>query len=279
MGVLNPGDVGIAPVPGYPTYHIGHVFSSAVTHHVPLRVENGYLFDFEEIPADVRRHAKLLWINYPNNPTGATADTDFFERAVAFGRKHSVLICHDAAYLDNCFDGYRAPSILQVPGATDVAVEFYSLSKGFNMTGWRVGFVAGNTSAVAALNAVKENVDNGTFRPIQWAAKAALDNAEALTGEINTIYEHRRDLVADILLSAGWKVRKPKGTIYLWLPVPARYTGDSGRFCAELLKQQGVMVTPGRGYGEAGEGYFRMSLSYPDNVLREAARRMIELSS
>jgi len=278
LALMNPSDVGIAPAPGYPTYNIGHVFAGGETFAVPLLAANDYLVDFDAIPADVRKAAKILWLNYPNNPTSATAELDFFERAVAFGRANDILIAHDAAYSENTFDGYRAPSILQVDGAADVAVEFFSLSKAFNMTGWRVGFVAGNASALAALNAVKENIDNGTLRAVQFAATTALNQAEQLLPAINAVYQRRRDMVVDRLAGYGFAVSKPKATIYIWTPVPDSYAGDSGAFATALLDGTGVMVTPGRGYGEPGEGYFRISLSYPDDVLVEALDRIATFS-
>jgi len=277
MGIMNPGDMGIAPVPGYPTYNIGHVFASAVTYQVPLRPENGFLLDFDEIPAEVRRQAKILWLNYPNNPTTAVATLEFFEQAVAFGREHNILIAHDTAYSENVYDGYQAPSILQVDGAADTAVELFSLSKAFNMTGWRMGFVAGNPSVVAALNTVKENIDNGSMRAIQSAAAVALNQSDDLLPKINAVYARRRDLVIDALNANGWNLDKPQATIYVWAPVPEKYAGDSGAFVADLLDQTGVMVTPGRGYGQWGEGYFRISLSYPDDVLKEAMDRVISM--
>ena len=278
LGVMNPGEVGIAPVPGYPTYNIGHVFSGGETFAAPLLAENDFLVDFDAIGADVRKRAKILWLNYPNNPTAAIAPLEFFARAVEFGRQNNILIAHDSAYSENTYDGYQAPSILQVAGADEVAVEFFSLSKAFNMTGWRVGFVVGNASAVAALNAVKENIDNGSLRAIQMAATKALDSAEQFLPAINAIYQRRRDLVVDTLNSHGFNVAKPKATIYIWAPVPDKYNGDSGAFVSELLEETGVMVTPGRGYGEAGEGFFRISLSYPDEVLTEALSRIAQMS-
>jgi len=277
LALMNPGDVAIAPVPGYPTYNIGHVFAGGETFEVPLLKANDYLVDFDAIPADVRRKAKILWLNYPNNPTSATADLSFFERAVEFARQNDILIAHDAAYAENTFDGYRSPSILQVDGAAEVAVEFFSLSKAFNMTGWRMGFVAGNASAVAALNTVKENIDNGSLRAIQFAATTALNQAEELLPAINAVYQRRRDLVVDALRDNGFEVDKPKATIYIWAPVPPRFDGDSGAFATELLDKTGVMVTPGRGYGQWGEGYFRISLSYPDDVLTDALDRIAGL--
>ncbi|RPI61550.1 MAG: aminotransferase class I/II-fold pyridoxal phosphate-dependent enzyme [Planctomycetaceae bacterium] len=277
MAFLNPGDLAIAPVPGYPTYNIGHVFAGAVTHQVPLLRQNDFLVDFDAIPRDVCRQAKLLWLNYPNNPTTATASLDFFRRAVEFGRQNNILIAHDSAYSENTYDGYKAPSILQVEGADEVAVEFFSLSKAFNMTGWRAGFVVGNASAVAGLRTVKDNVDNGSLRAIQFAAARALDMAEQVIPPVNAVYQRRRDLVVDTLNSHGWSIEKPKATIYVWAPVPAKYNGSSAAFCTDLLEKQGVVVTPGLGYGQWGEGYFRISLTYPDAVLAEAIGKIASL--
>jgi len=274
MALMNPGDVGIAPVPGYPTYNIAHVFAGGVTHQAPLLKENDFLVDFDAIPLEVRRQAKILWLNYPNNPTTAVAPMEFFAEAVEFARRNDILLAHDSAYGENTYDGYEAPSILQVEGAEEVAVEFFSLSKAFSMTGWRAGFVAGNASAVKALNTVKENVDNGSLRAIQFAAAKALDLADELIPQINAVYQRRRDLVVEALNASGWNLDKPKATIYIWAPVPQKYQGDSGAFAAELLDRTGVMVTPGRGYGQWGEGFFRISLTYPDEVLTEAIGRI-----
>jgi len=277
MAIMNPGDVGISPRPGYPTYNIGHVFASAVTYEAPLLKENGFLVDFDAIPREVRRLAKILWLNYPNNPTTATADLDFFKRAVEFGRENNILIAHDNAYGENTYDGYKAPSILQVDGADEVAVEFFSLSKAFNMTGWRAGFVVGNESAVKALNAVKENIDNGSMRAIQFAAAKALSLADEVIPPINAIYQRRRDMVVEALNENGWSLDKPKATIYVWAPIPEKYNGSSAEFATELLDKTGVVVTPGLGYGQWGEGYFRISLTYPDEVLKEALLRIAAL--
>ena len=280
LGMLDPGDVAIVPEPGYPTYHIGHTLAGATTYYVPLRKSNGFLLDFREIPPAIRRRAKLLWLNYPNNPTTATAPVEFFEQAVEFGRRHGILIAHDAAYTENTYDGYVSPSILQVGGAEDVAVEFFSLSKAFSMTGWRAGCLVGNPSAVRALATVKENVDNGTLRAVQFAAARALDQAERLIPPINELYRRRRDRVVDALNAAGWSLEKPKATIYVWAPVPDKYAraeSPSGAFASDLLDRTGVMVTPGRGYGPAGEGFFRISLTYPDEVLDRAMQRIVEM--
>jgi len=277
MAIMNPGDIGIAPVPGYPTYNIGHTFAGAVTFQIPLLRENGFLPDLDAIPADVRRLAKILWLNYPNNPTTAVADVDFFKRAIEFGRENNILIAHDSAYSENTYDGYKAPSILQVDGADEVAVEFFSLSKAFSMTGWRVGCVVGNTSAVKALNTVKENIDNGSLRAVQFAAAKALSMAEEVIPPVNAIYQRRRDMVVDALNKAGLTVEKPRATIYIWAPVPEKFNNSSGAFATELLEKTGVVVTPGRGYGQWGEGFFRISLTYPDAVLKEALGRIVEI--
>jgi LL-diaminopimelate aminotransferase len=286
MAIMDPGDVGIAPQPGYPTYNIGHVFAGGSTYYAPLRAENGFLIDFDEIPAEVADKAKLLWMNYPNNPTTATATLEFFARAVEFGQQHNLLICHDAAYITNTYDGYEAPSILQVDGAAEVAVEFFSLSKGFNMTGWRAGAMVGNASAVRALTTVKENVDNGSLRAVQFAAAKALDEAETLIPAVNEIYLRRRDRVVDTLNAHGWSMQKPNSTIYIWAPVPPKYTqrdgeegySSSGQFAADLLEREGVVITPGRGYGQTGEGFFRISLTYPDAVLEEALQKIVAMA-
>ena len=277
MAILNPGDIGIASAPGYPTYNIGHVFASATTHYAPLLRENNFHIDLDAIPAHVKRLAKILWLNYPNNPTTATADLDFFKRVVEFGRQHNILIAHDSAYSENTYDGYKAPSILEVDGADEVAVEFFSLSKGFNMTGWRLGFVVGNVSAITALDKVKNNIDNGSLRALQFAGAKALSVVDEIIPPINAVYKRRRDMVVDGLNSNGWSLEKPKATIYIWAPVPDGYNGQSTEFATELLEKSGVVVTPGLLYGQWGEGYFRISLTYPDEVIQEAISRLAEM--
>ena len=279
LGILNPGDIGIAASPGYPTYNIGHVFASATTHYAPLLRENDFYVDFDTIPDDVKRLAKVLWINYPNNPTTATADLDFFERAVEFGRQNNILIAHDNAYSENTYEGYRSPSILQVEGAEEVAVEFFSLSKAFNMTGWRLGFVVGNPIAVEAVKKVKDNIDNGSLRALQFSGAKALSIADKVTPKLNEIYQRRRDMVVDTLTQSGWVLEKPKATMYVWAPVPERFNGSSRAFATELLEEAGVVVTPGLGYGQWSEGYFRISLTYPDQVIEEAISRLRDFSS
>ena len=274
LGILNPGDIGIAASPGYPTYNIGHVFASATTYYAPLMREKDFYVDFDAIPDEIKRLAKVLWINYPNNPTTATADLDFFARAVEFGRQNGILIAHDNAYSENTYDGYRSPSILQVDGAAEVAVEFFSLSKAFNMTGWRLGFVVGNPTAVAAVTTVKNNIDNGSLRALQFAGAKALSIAHEVTPAINSVYQKRRDMVVDALTNSGWAIERPKATMYIWAPVPARFNGSSRAFATALLEEVGVVVTPGLGYGQWSEGYCRISLTYPDEVIGEALSRI-----
>ena len=279
LAMMDPGDLGIAPSPGYPTYNIGHVFAGGGSYYAPLLAENDFLVDFDAIPTEVRRQGKILWLNYPNNPTTAVADLDFFGRAVEFGRQNDILIAHDAAYSENVYDGYQSPSILQVEGAEEIAVEFFSLSKAFSMTGWRVGCMEGNASAVAALRTVKENIDNGTLRAAQFAAAKALSMAEQIIPPINEVYRRRRDLVVETLNAAGWSIRPPKATIYVWAPVPEKYAGASAQFATDLLTKTGVVVAPGIGFGQWGEGYFRIALTYPDAVLTEAMSRISQFKA
>ena len=279
LGILNPGDVGIAASPGYPTYNIGHVFASATTYYAPLLRENSFFVDFDAIPDDVKRLAKVLWINYPNNPTTAVADLDFFKRAIEFGQENNILIAHDNAYSENTYDGYISPSILQVDGAAEVAVEFFSLSKAFNMTGWRLGFVVGNENVVNAVKKVKDNIDNGSLRALQFAGAKALSLAHEITPKLNSIYQERRDMVVDALTENGWNIEKPKATMYVWAPVPERFNGSSRDFATALLDEVGVVITPGLGYGQWSEGYFRISLTYPNNVIEKAIERIQEFSA
>ena len=279
LGILNPGDVGIAASPGYSIYNTGHVFASATTYYAPLLRENNFFVDFDAIPDDVKRLAKVLWINYPNNPTTAVADLDFFEQAVAFGHENNILIAHDNAYSENTYDGYISPSILQVDGAPEVAVEFFSLSKAFSMTGWRLGFVVGNSHVVDAVKKVKDNIDNGSLRALQFAGAKALSLADQITPKLNSIYQERRDMVVDALKGSGWNIEKPKATMYVWAPVPERFNGSSRAFASGLLDEVGVVITPGLGYGQWSEGYFRISLTYPNDVIEEAIARIQDFSA
>ncbi len=270
---VDPGDVALIPDPGYPVYKTHTLLAGGRPHIMPLKAENGFLPDLDAIPADVARRARIMFLNYPNNPTAAVADLAFFERAVAFCREYGILLCHDAAYTENTYDGYVAPSILQVPGAREVAVEFHSLSKPFNMTGWRIGMAVGNRDAIASLGIIKTNTDSGQFTAIQYAGIAALlETPESFLRQMNALYARRRDLVCDALARIGIDVRKPKGAFYVWAPVPAGYT--SAGFTEALLDQAGVIVAPGNGYGEHGEGFFRISLTTPDDRLAEAVERI-----
>ncbi len=270
---VDPGDVALIPDPGYPVYKTHTLLAGGHPHLMPLRPENGFLPDLDAIPADVAKRAKILFLNYPNNPTAAVADLAFFEKAVAFCRRHDILLCHDAAYTEVTYDGYVAPSILQVPGAKDVAIEFHSLSKPFNMTGWRLGFAVGNRDAVGGLGIIKTNTDSGQFTAIQYAGISALRETSPDFGRRMTeIYTRRRDLVVDALNRIGIAVEKPRGAFYVWAPVPAGYT--SAGFTAALLDKLGVIVAPGNGYGDNGEGFFRISLTTPDDRLEEAVARI-----
>ncbi|MFA0749752.1 MAG: hypothetical protein SLRJCFUN_000155 [Candidatus Fervidibacter sp.] len=273
---LDPGDVALVPEPGYPVYKIGALLALAESYPMPLIADRNWTPDFSAIPSEVLKRAKLLWLNYPNNPTTACVTLDFFAEAVAFARRHGLLICHDAAYVDITYDGYVAPSILQVPGAKEVAIEFGSLSKPFAMTGWRIGWAVGNSEAVRLLATVKDNIDSGIFRPIQRAGAKALhlfcQDASIIRPVVDT-YQRRRDFVVHALRQAGIQVEAPKGTLYVWAPIPDGFA-NSQEFATFLLERAHVAVTPGGGYGPAGEGYFRISLTYPDAVIGEALERI-----
>lgn len=279
---LDPGDIALVPEPGYPVYKIGALLALAESYSMPLIPQENWTPDFSAIPPDVLKRAKLLWLNYPNNPTAACVTVDFFEKAVAFAKEHDLLICHDAAYIDITYDGYIAPSILQVPGAKEVAIEFGSLSKPFAMTGWRIGWAVGNPEAVKLLATVKDNIDSGIFRPIQRAGAKALQlwcqDPSIVSSIVANVYQRRRDLVLKALREAGISVPTPKGSFYIWAPVPDGFS-NSQEFATFLLERAHVAVTPGGGYGPAGEGYFRISLTYPDSVIAEAMERIVSALS
>jgi len=269
---IDPGDLALVTDPGYPVYSIGTMFAGGVCHFLPLIEENDFLPDFDQVPGEVAQRAKLLWINYPNNPTAAVADLDFFERVVAFAKRYDLVVCHDAPYTEVAFDGYRPPSFLQASGARDVGVEFHSLSKSYNMTGWRIGMVVGNEGIVDALTRVKSNLDSGIPQAIQYAAIEALLGDQDCIAEHNAIYQRRRDLVVKTLAKIGLRTKPPRASLYVWARIPEGYT--SLDFCTKLLDETSVVVTPGSGYGKNGEGYIRLSLTTPDDRLEEGLSRM-----
>lgn len=272
LAVINPGDVALIPDPGYPPYRSGTLFAGGVPYLMPLLEENGFLPDLAVIPQDVLKKAKLIYINYPNNPTSAIASKEFFKDVVKFAQEHQILIVQDAAYCEVSYDGYEAPSILEVEGAKEIAIEFHSLSKTFNMTGWRVGFAAGNPEAIALLGKVKSNVDSGIFQAIQVAAKKALEDGKAVHQDLMRIYQKRRDILVNGFKKLGWEINAPKSTFYCWIPVPPGYTSAS--ISLKFLEEMSIIVTPGNGFGPNGEGYFRISLTVPDARLEEAIRRI-----
>ncbi len=271
---VDPGDYVLAPSIGYPVYSGGATLMSANTHFMPMREENGFLADFDGIPDDVLAKTKIMFLGYPNNPTGACATEEYFDKAIDFCIEHDILLAHDNAYCDICFDGYRAPSILERPRAMECCIEFFSLSKSYNMTGWRIAFAAGNAQAVGALGTVKNNLDSGQFTAVQDAAIVALTGDQSCVSDMCALYQRRRDVVVDALRAIGMECNAPKATIYVWAKVPAGETSES--FTTKLLEQAHVIVTPGSGYGPDGEGFIRISLTTPDEKLLEAVRRMKE---
>ena len=271
VAFVDPGDVVLVPDPGYPVYHVGTSFNGGRTHRMPLRRENGFLPELGAIPADVVRAAKLLWLNYPNNPTSAVAPRAFLEDAIRFAERNGIILCHDAAYAEIYF-GERPPSILELPGGRDVAIEFHSLSKTFSMTGWRVGFAVGNRELIAGLGQVKTNVDSGVFQAVQEAAIAALEGDYGIVERLRAMYRERRDVLVSGLAGAGLPCEPPAGTFYVWVPVPRGLTAAA--LAARCLTEAGVVVTPGNGFGDAGEGYIRLTLCNPAERLREAVERL-----
>lgn len=271
---LDPGDVALAADPGYPVYTGGPILAGAEAVMVSLRPDRGFTPDLETIDQLTRERARLLFLNYPNNPTGAVVPEGFFEEVVEFARENEILVVHDNAYSETTFDGYVAPSFLATPGAKEVGVEVFSLSKGYNMTGWRVGAVLGNADAVATYWRLKTNIDSGLFEAIQMAAVAALEGPSEPLDQMNGIYTRRRDLVVDTLREIGVDVASPKGTIYVWAPVPEGHTSAS--FAEMVLEEAAVVISPGSMYGRSGEGFFRISLTTPDAKLVEALERMRE---
>ncbi|MFC1980813.1 LL-diaminopimelate aminotransferase [Chloroflexota bacterium] len=269
---IDPGDIALVPDPGYPVYSISVMLAGGRPYYMPLRADNNYLPDLSAIPDYILKNVRLLWINYPNNPTGAVAELDFFNKVVEFAQQHDIVVCHDGPYSEVAFDGYQPSSFMQAEGAREVGVEFHSFSKSYNMTGWRIGMVVGNAMMVNALNTLKSNLDSGIPQAIQYAAIEALTSSQECIQEHNAIYQKRRDLVVEILSSIGLETEVPKASLYVWAEVPKGYT--SVDFTADLLDQVGVAVTPGIGYGKNGEGYVRLSLTVPDAALVKGLSRI-----
>jgi LL-diaminopimelate aminotransferase len=272
LAFVNPGDYVLVPSPGYPVYRVATLFAGGTPYFLPLRKENGFLPNLSEIPESVAKKAKLLFINYPNNPTSAIAEKPFFEEVVAFARRHQIIVCHDAAYSEVAFDGYRPLSFFEIEGAKEIGIEFHSLSKTFNMTGWRIGFAVGCSEIISVLGRVKTNIDSGIFQAIQEAGTAALNHFDTPLPEIIKIYERRRDVMIQGLREIGLDVDVPKATFYLWIRVPKGYT--SADFAALLLEQGGIVATPGNGFGDEGEGYIRMALTVDEKRCKEAIDRL-----
>jgi LL-diaminopimelate aminotransferase len=272
VAFVDPGDVVLVPDPAYPVYETGTILAGGEAYLLPLTAENGFMPDLGAIPADVARRARVLWLNYPNNPTSACVELDFFRRAVEFCRENDILLCHDAAYTEITFDGYRAPSALQVEGAAESVLEFHSLSKTYNMTGWRIGWVAGAPEAIEAVKRLKTNIDSGIFDAVQRAGIAAIDGPQDHLNATIERYRRRRDLLCDGLKSVGLLAEPPRGSIYVWTPVPEGHTSES--FATHLLDEAAVVVAPGTGYGRAGEGFVRFSLTIDDERLEEGVERL-----
>jgi len=272
---INPGDITLIPDPGYPIYSTGITLAEGIVYPMPLKEDKGFLPDLSAIPPEVARRAKLMVLNYPNNPVAAVADADFFRDVADFARAYDILVCHDAAYSELAFDGFKPMSFLEVPGAKEIGVEFHSLSKSFNMAGCRLGFIVGNANVLAGLAMVKSNIDYGVFLAVQEAGIAALTGPQECTRENAMIYQMRRDVLVDGLERLGWKIPKPKGSMFLWAPLPWGYK-SSKEFAVELLRRTGILVIPGLAFGMQGDGYVRIALTQEEELLREAISRIQE---
>lgn len=272
LAFVNPGDIVLVSSPGYPVYPVGTLFAGGESYVMPLLESNNFLPDFSIIPADVLKRAKLMFINYPNNPTSAVADIKFFNTAVEIARKYNIIVCHDAAYSEIYYDGKRPASFLEADGATEVGIEFHSLSKTYNMTGWRIGFAVGNKDVIFGLGKVKTNLDSGIFQAIQEAGIEALGTGDDVLSGIRDVYQERRDALYNGLKSLGLHAIKPDATFYLWVKAPPGF--DSSGFVTHLLEKAGIMITPGNGFGKPGEGYVRFALTVPVERIKEAVERM-----
>ena len=275
MAFIDPGDVVLVPSPGYPVYPVSASFAGGIAHEMPLLKQNGFLPDLDAIPPDMARKAKLMFLNSPNNPTSVIADKAFFSRVIAFAKEHHVIVCHDAAYSEIFYDGLRPSSFLEAEGAMDVGIEFHSLSKTFNMTGWRIGFAVGRAEVIAGLSQIKSNMDSGQFQAVQEAGITALESDDRLTAGLRTIYQERRDVLVAGLRNLGLEFETPSATFYVWIEVPKGYTSAS--FTAHLLEKAGIVTTPGNGFGAPGEGYIRMALTTTKERLAEAADRLKQI--
>jgi LL-diaminopimelate aminotransferase len=272
LAFINPGDIALVASPAYPVYNIGTQFAGGEPYFMDLLKANQFLPDLEAIPSEVAKKAKMMFINYPNNPTAAVATREFFEAVVAFAEDHGVIVCHDAAYSEMAYDGFRPMSFLEVPGARSVGIEFHSLSKTYNMTGWRIGFAVGCADVISGLGRVKSNIDSGAFQAIQIAGIAALEGDQGCVEDMRRTYGRRRDILVDGLRSIGFSVERPRATFYVWIEVPKGYT--SAGLTSRLLTEAGVVTTPGNGFGAAGEGYVRMALTVTRERILEAVERI-----
>lgn len=272
LAFINPGDIALMTSPGYPVYHAGTLFAGGKSHFIPLKIENGFLPDLEAIPSEIAKAAKILFINSPNNPTAAVADRRFFESVVAFAKRYEIIVAHDAAYSEVFYDGKRPLSFMEVDGAKEVGIEFHSLSKTYNMTGWRIGFAVGNREVLAGLGRVKSNLDSGVFQAVQEAGIAAFDLDDSVLEVIRNIYQERRDILIPGLQKLGFKVTPPSASFYVWIPTPPSVS--SSDFTALLLSKTAIVTTPGNGFGDAGEGYIRMTLTTSKERIEEALHRM-----
>ncbi len=275
LAFINPGDEAIIPDPCYPPYKSGTIFAGGICHIVPMLESNGFLPDLDKIDYQVAKRAKIIFLNYPNNPTAAIANEEFFKKVVDFATENNIIVCHDAAYSEIYFDGYKPLSFLQIDGAKEIGVEFHSLSKTYNMTGWRIGFATGNREIIQALAAVKSNIDSGIFQAVQFAGVVALKTDESHKNGLNQMYKSRRDALVGGLNALGWNVPKPKATFYVWMPVPPGYT--SNEFSRMLLEKCDIVTTPGIGFGHNGEGYIRIALTVSEDRLKEAVGRIKKL--
>ncbi len=271
---IDPGDIALVPDPGYPVYSVGTWFAGGECHWMPLLEENGWMPDLDAIPEDVADKAKVIWLNYPNNPTGAIADADYFGKVVEFAKAHDIAVMHDASYSEVAFDGYRPISFLETPGAIEVGVEFHSLSKSYNMTGWRLGMAVGNEDIIRALMVIKSNLDSGVPNAIQYMGMEAMELAQDAIDERNGVYERRRDRVVQTLQDIGLDAIPPKASLYVWTRIPEGFT--SAEFTALLLDEANIVVTPGNGYGQYGEGYIRLSLTIGDDDMEQGLARLSE---